>query len=574
MQIELGLLAAVALMGMAVQFRVLQILRKKLKEIEQEQRRRDDAAVARAAERFAELEKEKEQWEREHPDLLFKHGRMDSEASSAPFMKKGDDVFDTPSPIERHSSTFSTLVGTPGEPRMRNQSGLSEFIAAPIPAEELRRASRPLQSIGALPALDLGLDIEKDVPANYLTDTHKTPSSNAVSRISTADLEDLKRKEELLAEIQTIRRSIDVLRTETPPPPSSSSESRRPSLTSRRTLSHDLGALVPGPSHLRPPRQQDPRARVQSMELWNVSSSRDTGSPIGRPTSTPLRDEDWDAYVRDRKLLQPPSGVTRPIATTPISPIPKAAMSPAVADALLQRQRLESALSFNQLERLTPETPQEPTFGPSRPRDFSSDDIPIALRANKRPSSTGGHVPVTILPPRKAGSAPRSPEPHTRVKTFEELAERHREKIRELQEPLTRAETEQADIKAARERWEKAKAVEKQAVSKRQVEKAAQYNKDASKRRVSGEGMGGRASMNLDSTNKNNRHSRSLSADILRTPDGTRSSKRMSTLKVEDWQRGQSASVVPFPESQASPTPARDRRSSRRMSGLPRDPPN
>ena len=62
MQIELGLMGAIALMGMAVQFQILKILQRKLKEIKEEQRRLDAIAVSRAAERFASLDVEKEEW--------------------------------------------------------------------------------------------------------------------------------------------------------------------------------------------------------------------------------------------------------------------------------------------------------------------------------------------------------------------------------------------------------------------------------------------------------------------------------------------------------------------------------
>ena len=41
MEIELGLIAAVSLMGMAVQFQVLKLLQRKLKEIKEAQKRQD-----------------------------------------------------------------------------------------------------------------------------------------------------------------------------------------------------------------------------------------------------------------------------------------------------------------------------------------------------------------------------------------------------------------------------------------------------------------------------------------------------------------------------------------------------
>ena len=71
------------------------------------------------------------------------------------------------------------------------------------------------------------------------------------------------------------------------------------------------------------------------------------------------------------------------------------------------------------------------------------------------------------------------------MKTFEELVERHREKLHELQAPDTQASKEQADISAARNRWERAKNAEKAAVEKRQADKE-QAARDRTRR--SGEG--------------------------------------------------------------------------------------
>ena len=564
MEIELGMMGAVAIMGIAVQFQILKILMRKLKEIELERKRQDMQAEARAAERFKDLEAEMSEWERMHPSSLAKHGRADSNFSGLPLLGKDG------TPLE---------PDTPGgTPRPRYQSGLSEFMAAPTPAEELNRAARQQpQSTGILPALDLGDDIEANVPETFIVKKADSSDSRQSRALTPGELDDLRRREELLSEIQGIRRSIDILRSETPVPiPSNSSESRHPSQTSRH-LSQDFSAFgVPAPAHLRPPRQRDPRARVQSMELSTLSNV-DAGPSIGRPTSAPLRDDNWEMYLHERKLFQPPSGVTAPIATTPVaSPTPRVPVSPAVMEALKERQRRESALSGQ--------------GDVASAKASSSEDLPIALRPqqHKRAASQGGNVPVTILPPKRpvAQPAPKSAEsPAARVKTFEELVERHQKKLRELQDPITQAEKEQVDISNARDRWERAKNAEKQAMAKRQAEKEQAA---AKKERKSGDGRRV-ASPSSPDKDKDKGHKRSLSADVLaNVPGASTSSKRMSTMKVEDWQRSQldtdvspakprpgahnrqgSSSMarrqsgVPFPEAE------RDRR---RMSQHPRDP--
>ena len=533
MQIELGMMGAVSIMGMAVQFQILKILMRKMKEIEEERKRQDEVAEARAAERFKELDMEKNDWERLHPSLP-KHGRADSNISGQPLLGlDGVPNGDPDSPG--------------GTPRPRYQSGLSEFMAAPTPTDELHRAAnRQLQNPGALPTLDLGDDIEANVPETFIAKKSDSNDSRMSKVYSPNDQEDFKERDQLLSEIHTIRRSIELLRSETPGP-SNGSDSRRASTT--RRLSQDFTTLANAPvAHLRPPRERDPRARVQSMELGSISyAPSEVGPSIGRPTSAPLRD-DWDMYVHERKLFQPPSGVTAPIPTT--AP-PRAPVSPAVMEALKDRQRRESALSATPL-------------GASPSNGSSSDDLPLALRPpqHKKSNSQGG-APVTILPPKRpiAQPTPQTADSSPRVKTFEELVERHREKLHELQAPITQAQKEQADISAARNRWERAKNAEKAAMEKRQAEKE-QAARDRTRR--SGDG----ALSPAPDGGKRHQHQRSLSADVLAAiPGAQASSRRMSTLKVEDWQRAQQDE----PPAPARPSHGRQGSSSmgRRMSGVP-----
>lgn len=501
MQIELGLIGAVALMGIAVQLRILKVLQKKMEEIAEETRKRDEEAELRAADRLTTIDQERDAWEKEHPTLT-KHGRQDSALSSLPLMKDREDSA-SPFTDQRSSSYLPDEQQQQQQPRPRHVSGLSDFKVAPTPEEDLKRAAR--QSTSLLPNLDLGNRIQEDVPSGFIAADDLTPAR--VVHVSAAELEDFKRKQELLAEIQTIRRSIDILKSETPIP-SSSEQSRRPSFSSKRTLSVDpTNALQPPPltpSHLRPPRETAPlRARVHSMELSSLMGPTD---PISRPTSVPLRDSDWDSYIQERKLLQPPVGITAPIATTPMQRGP---MAPAVQEALQRRKRRESALAA--------------------PSTDSSEDVPLARVIQAKPG------PVTILPPRRMSAnivapVPQVPAAVARTRTFEELNERHREKLRDMQAPLTQAEKEHAELEAARQRWERSKALEREAVTRRQAEKVAALEK----RKGDTTGRHRHSAAAAAAADEDGRrHSRSLSADRLH------GSRRMSTMKVEDWQRYQ-----------------------------------
>ncbi|KAF8846278.1 hypothetical protein BDN67DRAFT_939962 [Paxillus ammoniavirescens] len=654
MEIELGLIGAVALMGGAVQLRILRVLQRKLKEIAEEQRRRDEEAELNASDRFGELAREKEEWEHDHPSLGM-HARTGSGFSGTPLMKE----FPTSGSNEARSSTF-TLVGGRG----RYTSGVSDFMAAPMPEDELKRTARSAQVPGSLlPNLDLGIGIQDDVPAGFIADTEPQISKEAKeaqkAQIS-AELSELTRKEELLAEIQTIRRSIDALRSETPGVDSDDSRSRKVSFTSRRTLSYDLdNAIAPRP-HTRPPRQPDPRGRVQSMELSKLVDAPPLGASIGRPISAPLKDDVWDSYVRDRKLLQPPSGVTAPIPTTPVSatmsapatqrlPIP-----PAVTEALAQRKRRESMLEVSGNDTSPKDTSDEdlpiaatlatiPKAQMKKPKTRPSSNIPSVLlqqpgtapvfeqpppnttpliltrpRQAKPSPSPNSNIPI-VLPPTRPIKAvvqesasnspyilprgnivspvPQKAEPQ-RVATFEELEERHRQKMRGLQNPITQAEKESADLAAAKSRWERSKAIEREVVSRRQAEKAAELEREEKAKRKSEDGLARRGSTLLDSGKPGDRSSSAnvLSAEKLAAisggPNASTSSRRQSTLRVEDWQRFQQDvelgsrhdpkssrresralvnATVPFPGQLGLRDGMGDRR---RSSGFPRDPPS
>ena len=501
MQIELGLTAAVALMGIAVQLRVLKLLERKLKEISEMQKQQDEEEERRAADRFAGLDEEKQEWETQRMSVL-QHGRNDSDFSGAALLAEGKGS----TPGTPQLDDYTTLVG--GQ-RPRYQSGVSEFMS-----DEGRRSQSP----GALAALDLGGGIEGSVPRDYLAD------SKEISRIE----EEIRAKEKLRQEIEDIRKSIIYLEDASP------TRSHRPSLASRTDLisAHD-------PS----------RSRANSLELGAMMRSPSAGAP--RPKSVPIP-EDWDAYVRDRKLLQPPAGISPPIQTSQPPMTQRTSMSPALLDAVANRQKMEIMLGARSSVPVegSSSNPYQPV--PQRPQD--DEDIPLALvspptsKAHVRSKSVG--PPLTILPPQKPSPRHTSQEekaPSPRVATYEELAERHQRKIRDMQAPLTKVEREAAELEDAKRRWERAKSLEKEAVTKRQADMAAALAREEKKKKK-GRGSGSGSGPELVHDDGKDQHMRSLSADKLGTlPGGSvnPNSKRMSMMKVEDWKRTQLEQASP-----------------------------
>lgn len=202
MQIELGLIAAVALMGAAVQLRIMKVLRRKLREIAEETRRQEEVAELEAATRFGDLITEREAWESEHPTLS-RHGKF----SSFALVKEREG-----------SSSPATLAD---DPRQRHLSGLSDFKVAPTSDEDLHK-SRFMQNPGVLPALDLGLGIQDDVPVTFIAEDKEKKEPAKVKEMTLTELEDLKKKEQLMYEIQNIRKNIEVLKKEPAAPATNS----------------------------------------------------------------------------------------------------------------------------------------------------------------------------------------------------------------------------------------------------------------------------------------------------------------------------------------------------------------
>lgn len=550
MQILLGLIAAVFLMGAAVQLRVLAVLRKKLKEISEEEKRREEEVEARAAEQFEGVTKDLERWEKEH-------GRTRSNLSSIPLLFNNE-----------HGEASTPGVMTDG----RNSSqfslpGTRRLSQGPNALGDAARSQSP----GAMLTLDLGEGIASTIPPDFVSD-----GQGGHRPMTEQEKADLAQREELLAEIQTIRRSIDVLRSTSGTPLPSLGEEGRPRLQSFGQSLNELDARINTTALDRP--------RVQSMDMYRGATgsasspsrhARTSSSPlvprasmlnptnyefgqaIPRPTSTPLREE-WDTYTKERKIITP--GSPPPVVE---SPAPRRsslfAIPAAVSEALMRRQKRESA--FLETGMLDPGTPTDIEMGKiaayregagTRSGSSASDDIPLAQTRprHKKAGSSGniippqlrsaspaqaGPPPVTILPPQRkpSNNSPANNTPSPRTHTFEELTARHREKLRSLQDPLSKAEKEQAEIDQARERWERSRRIEK-TVMERKEQDTLQRAKD----RERGRDKEPSAERTRDG------HRRSQSADKLGG-----SSRRMSTMKVEDWQRYQQQHFVDAPGS-------------------------
>ncbi|KAF8331510.1 uncharacterized protein EI90DRAFT_3058138 [Cantharellus anzutake] len=176
----------------------------------------------------------------------------------------------------------------------------------------------------------------------------------------------------------------------------------------------------------------------------------------------------------------------------------------------------------------SPVTP--PVAGPSSPsrgthshrRSRSLGNVFSRLTLNK-------NDPPVVLPPQRSASPPPTPQP--RVVTYEELQERHKAKMKRMQEPISRAATEEATLAEARSRWERSKAIEKEVMERKLAEAQAKL-KDRG-------GVGTRVGSHRRSLSQTQVPERNpLSLERLKSAAGGGGLGRMSaSSKVEEWRK-------------------------------------
>lgn len=486
MQIELGMIGAVAIMGASVQARVLIALQARLREINREQDRRNAAVEAKAAARFTQMEKELEEWELAHGNGgPRKPNDLEASRTQTP---------DTP----RNSSQFSLFRNTKTA-KGRSSVTMADLSQTQPAAPKEERATSPKLD------LDLGKSVEEALPEKML-------SSEALeTRLSEEEKKDpeLQKNIQLLQEIRGIRNTISLMRNEVASPKSTASplladpDRKSPTFSDGNHTSRISNTVGTGPR---------PQASTYTA----------------RPTSTPALNE-WDDYVKNRVLFQPPTGTSAPISPAPQRHRPHSITLPsAVAQAVEQRQRQERAYEFGGMDAYMEAAngssghghgsrPASATLGtflnvPGTPND--DEDIPLSHRRRTSSGVKSATQPrsrttsqIVILPPNPA-PAPKTPEQPV-VRTFEELSARHRGKMRELQAPLSQREAEQAAINSARERWERSVAVERGVMTRKEQEKM-QTRQDPGQKP----------------------HARSRSTFGL-------NERPTSTAKVQDWQKYQ-----------------------------------
>lgn len=436
MQVELGVVAAAAIIAAAIQFKILEHLKKRRRHIKEEEEARIEAEqIDKAAENFKNVDAELAEWEGKHGE------------SSPGVLSRG----------LIPSSTY-TLVGSGS-----GGSGHKEMLAS---GESPPRNSQLVEPRRLSLLEEMGYADEKNTSAS--------PSTPATP----VDPE-LEQKLMLLAEVrrarQSVRSSMDALRSSATTPSESLSgtavlertaspasgiimHSRNNSATSGRLLDPSSAS-----QHIRSPSGSgsvllDERLRRDSLgsrQLMAADPVARTSSAGSRPTAStePLIDRssmdqrprsEWDEYVASRTITTAPSAA-------PVQPR-YSVVSESVQRAIAQRHERSTSMYARNPDALTPGH----EYGQHLARTFSNEpQVPLSPPARRRSSAHYERERRT-----------------SRLMTTDELADRHREMLARMQDRVSGPYKEEQALESAKEQWEKRKREEREEQRRREAERA------------------------------------------------------------------------------------------------------
>ena len=407
------------------------MLQNRLKQLRDEEEARIEAEeVSKAAERFKDVGSELNEWEEKHGNGT--SGTSVQGASGGPV---------TP---HNRSSVALPQLGFTEDRRLSSESLL------PAIGDRGAYDIVPLSSPTLLSA---------DAPTTgrfSMMDSLKSPDAQVATALTDPELED---KIRLLAEVKRAREevkgSLDKLRSSNPTPSMTGLLAETPGMTTPSPGGSDFASTHP---------------------RLSVASSRMLDYP--ERSQTPNQGE-WEAYLQERKVLSRPA-LPSPalLASSAVASAPSsqhsqyAVISDGCGRAAERRERTTSMLE-----------PRASDFGSRQSRGMSNTYPSSSVAMRKTASfkdwpSTFHDVPFGQ--PIILGSAARPMEPTTsnrpkqqRTMTYDELAERHRKRISQLQEPVTAKMREQVDVAEAKARWEQQKRRERNEQQCREQEQAS-----------------------------------------------------------------------------------------------------
>ncbi|KAK8858594.1 hypothetical protein IAR55_002823 [Kwoniella newhampshirensis] len=484
MMIELCILAAVVVIGTAIQFRVLNILQKRLKQMQEEEEARIDAIeVEKAAERFKNVGAELNEWEE-------KHGKDPSVSGSGPSSDlygsgKGSTLRADRSSVILPQLGFADERAPIREGRLSSTLSLLRNTDSRGTYEGLGMNSPTLANTLDTPTSTVFLGIEEVKPIERAPGPSSPIENDPEIESKLRLLEEVKKARE------EVRGSLDRLRGTTPTP-SVRSETGQPqsSIAGR--------PVTPGGLSLSDIRFNTRRLSTTSSRILDYPE-KDRQEYTS--SDKEAKGSEWEEYVHERKVITPPALAGHSPTSMHIPADSRAggrdsqytAIPENVARAMDRREKVTSMLE-----------PRVSDFGPREERR-STGTYPITtsglnmtprdrVRSDERPSTyhdffgqplstqTTQQLGGPIIKGNASNPDPKSvtggrtsdgrPLPQ-RAMTYEELADRHRKRLSKLQDPITSKMNEEIELTEAKARWERQQRAEKEEMRRREREKEA-----------------------------------------------------------------------------------------------------
>lgn len=508
MVIELGLIGAISVMGAAVQLRFLSVFMQRLREITQAEAQREKEREEKAAQRFTVVERDRLLWEKEHgtgrdSETLGGMRTEDGKLRSVD-LETGLSTPDLKGPAAPIASQFMPTLDfgnkataadlsagiVANEPSLTDSS--MDALAEKDP--ELREKMKLLEEIRRVKQ---NIEALREQPVVAPPPRSASPTQTVYTGLLGAD------------------RSSSGDRSRTNSGHRSRTNSRPLSTASMpidTAIPEDQAAEAPatGASPTRPPRAAKPDARHRTrshdgsyaLGLRSSMLDDDDEDPLNLSKTLKVPEDPakmhWDQYTKDRSLFTPPSGITAAIpASDYVVPV-----SPAVQDALERRVAREAALESGEVR-----PPPQPIARAASPRvsgDYNRQSVTFPKdgvvrsssqrypqlqapptdrdeTAHRRQASGSTNVMVVPNPPKpkthkKTGSSSPPITPPPRVVTAGELDERHRQRMKALQRPITEREAEQAKLDEAKARWENSRRIERIVMERKEKEQRRASN--------------------------------------------------------------------------------------------------
>lgn len=475
MMIELGILAAVVVVcpsrcicfelraalttqiGAAIQFKLLNMLTKRIKQQREEEEARLEAEeVARAAEHFKNVGSDLKEWEEKYGN-----GGARSPASGEGGQGRGGYDLDN----DRASVLLPALPFDEREQRPGRTSSTASLLQRHDRYEPLSLKSHSPTSANHTPTS------LRFTGAEELLSSDVGPSATAgVS--ADAELESkLKLLEEVKRARESVHSSLEKIRAGTPTP----------------TISQGLPSPTPSatPAHARTPSSVGLSDGVGSRR-GSTSSSRMLDT-IDKPRVA--SQAEWEDYVRTRHVISPPPTQNAALLAS-AAMVDRgssrhsqyAVVSDSVAKALDRRERTISMMEPQVADDWGPRetlntTPAHISMG-RRALSFHETSLAppmITARPQDRSSYSAGPRQIigSAAGNHHVSSMQHSRSAQGRTMTYEELSERHRQRLSALQEPVTAKIKEPMDVASAKATWDKQKRYEREDMKKREAEKLA-----------------------------------------------------------------------------------------------------